>query len=623
MSSLFHPPYLNLLVSDMTQEISFITTSSTDSIHDSSTTTVTFREAGIRSLFRSSVLRKQYTAQFKVQSSAIRSLRARLAQQEHAARSLREYVSTVEARYQQVAGELGTLRKAQVEGAEILTATCWAGDSGSSGSFQPLGKTHNCRLQHGSDNPGLSTILCDVTTEEEALNAQELRCTLEQLQVLQRKHFDLQCELKKAREAMDEEKDELELSLFATELERDIYKKNEQDLEKAMTDKTGALDAAETLATEERLAKEQALLNLHAAEERLASLLEDSGGQDTGALQAALREREDLVKATHEEMARLNAQLMNREETINDQRAEITSLMAALDEANERCTTSSKQLQGECEAHHETRGDLGLIIRRLATLSEERDDLQTKLREAKENAEEAQTTLDMTTRRLSWELEQAMTQREGKDMDIEAEREEKTNLEERAQFAVDELTRENRSLEQSKRVLEETLLAKVNRCEELESQVSQLMESMRAVSDGEGGVQKAMFGQKNTEEISVSAKRTSWDKENAHTGSMYDMSAPRIIPIRRSSTMNTYSSSTENNKNPNPQPITSSERENRAFTTRLFNPQSLRKFFVSSSQIKKSHATAQENMHLPDTPPASTFRVDRRVAEEFTSPEFI
>ncbi|THH15626.1 hypothetical protein EUX98_g9436 [Antrodiella citrinella] len=319
--------------------------------------------------------------------------------------------------------------------------------------------------------------------EDEQARAQNLSLNLEKnvkdLGALHQTHFALQVEYKKTIEVLEDEKAELELSLFATELAHDIVIKNEAELTTSLKEKATALVAAEARADIEIKAKETALSDSQAAHCRVLSL------------QAAIEHHTLRANEIDTETRRLQAAILERD---NDAKA-------ALNEADERCHTLSKQLEGE--AHHDTRNHA-----------------------ARE------------------------------DESIEVERQQKTDLDVCVQEAEGELTKENDSLVQSRRTLENALLAKVKRCDELEAEVARLEDRVQILQ--EDGNKQA-----------VSAPRKSvHDKENALYGSMYDVDGASAMD-------------TKHVRPPTTSPESSPDSRNIA--TRLFNPQSIRKFFVSPS----------------------------------------
>ncbi|TCD60026.1 hypothetical protein EIP91_010857 [Steccherinum ochraceum] len=469
----------------------------------------------------------------------------------------------------------------------------------------------NARLQ---DTEDLEIALRDQTAKASDLAAQLLQKDQE-LGALHQARFALECEFKKTKEVVDEEKADLETSIFAVELERDLLLKSEAELTQTLKEKTESLSTAEACLIEALKVKDIALSDLLAARSRIVTLEKDQDRlaelrAETARLQTILQER----ALNNEEVVRLKTSLLVRDDIIKKLENDVSDLHATLSNAEERCDSVQKQLQGECEAHHETRNDLGLIIRRLAALTAEKDDAQTKLKEAQDTADEAKTALNTTTRRLSLELDQMKTR---EDVEVEAERQEKIVLEVRAQSAVEELTLENKLLEQSKKGLEEALLGKVDRCEALEREVASLQERLRLMEKERGDdwhtVVPGLPALGYDAERAVPSSPHKWssrDKENMHSGSMHDGKAPRVGSVRRASTMTTDSTIS------NATLVTSSD--SRTFSSRVFNSQSLRRFF-NPSQMRKAAADESPAVEYPDP-----FDDALRLAEsEFTSPALI
>lgn len=433
------------------------------------TSPCTFRELGIRSMFQLSALRQRNALHSKIH---VASHYTHLNVQETAVHTHQTKLVHVEAHCTLTADELKT------------------------NLDRPSPHTQDTVLPAQGDRSSSTTSECS----PDVLRVQRLSIDLDkatkELSALHQAHFALQCGFKKTQETLEDEKAELELELFATELERDILLKNEEELTDSVQATSQALDATEATLEAERMAKDCALSDLHAIQTKLGTALEV---HDPASAQDELSGLQDL-----DEMATLKSGLVERD-------LEIARLRAALQHSDERAHTLNKQLEGECEAHRETRNDLGLIIRQFATLTAEKDDTQTKLVWASEAAEEARTTLMMTTWRLSEELDQLKTK-----ASLDGE-EAQTQLED-AVSSLEEITSEKKDLEEYTEGLEQTLLAKANRCQELEGQVAQLTARAQLLEKDGDWHTVVPTTAKNLVSAATPPKRTKGDKENARSG---------------------------------------------------------------------------------------------------------
>ncbi|CAL1714306.1 unnamed protein product [Somion occarium] len=237
-------------------------------------------------------------------------------------------------------------------------------------------------------------------------------------------------ELEALTDAHDVEKEELCMSVFAAELERDLILESETSLKEDIKMKDDALAAAD-----------EALIAATAAHE-------DTKLEFTAKLTDAM-----------------------------------TELRKVEVEAKDREASLTKQLEQECNAHQVTREDLDFIQHRLSTAAEDRDATRREL--------------TATNRRMFQEVGQlrAMYTLAAQDeTTFKHAREKHRVLEEK----LDTMMKERRTLELSKRAVEDAFVAKMKRCDALEKEIATL---------------RKMKGRASA--ASTPAKGASDDKENA------------------------------------------------------------------------------------------------------------
>lgn len=309
-----------------------------------------------------------------------------------------------------------------------------------------------------------------------------------ELGALRQAHFALECQYKNAKETFEAEKDELEDAVFAAELERDILVKTEAELSEALEEKIRALTACRAQVEAEHLAAQCALEDSEAAHSKVVALevtVQEEVARSAGLrdeiskLQTTIQDRDQYILTTQEEIINFKAQLKERGDPEGEQQT-ISSLKVSLEKAEQQVRRLGKQLQEEREEHRETQNELE-VVNSLVFLDP--DSVQDSVEE---------TSPNMGLNVPSWELGQ-----QSAELDTD----------------------------KGQASLEDALLVKTDRCEELEEQVARLIEHIRMLkkdTEWHTVVPPAEF------ESVPSQKRTLQDKENIRSaGSLHDVNMPR------------------------------------------------------------------------------------------------
>ncbi|CAL1714317.1 unnamed protein product [Somion occarium] len=275
-------------------------------------------------------------------------------------------------------------------------------------------------------------------------------------------------------------------------------------------------DQLEALTDAHDVEKEEHCMSVFAAELERDLILESETN-----LKEDIKIKDDALAAAEEALIAATAA---HEDTKLEFTAKLTDAMAEITkvkvDAKDREASLTKQLEQECNAHQVTRQDLDTIQHRLSAVTEDRDATRRELA--------------VTNNRMFQEVGQlrAMYTLAAQDETTFKHALEKYRvLEEK----LDTMLKEKRTLELSKRAVEDAFVAKMKRCDALEKEIATLRKVKGRASAA-----------------STPTKGASDDKENAPVDHAFLLNgvSPMETPIRRNTPMTSSPSSSNVSMSP-------------------------------------------------------------------------